>query len=83
MTPAALVFSLIVSAVTAPVRVKDVAVAAPRTGVTSVGDVARTGAPVPVAAVMTGAVPTPPPTRIFVVSALRIASSVAQFASAF
>ena len=35
----------------------------PRTGVTSVGDVARTGAPVPVAAVQTGKAAPPPTSR--------------------
>ena len=39
----------------------------PSAGVTRVGEVARTGAPVPVAVVQTGKADTPPPTRISVV----------------
>jgi hypothetical protein len=42
-------------------------VGVPRTGVTNVGDVLRTGEPVPVAAVHTGSAAAPPPTRISVV----------------
>ncbi len=45
-----------------------VAVATPRTGVVSVGLVARTGAPEPCAAVHTGNADAPPPTRISVVA---------------
>mgnify|MGYP006958863238 CR=1 FL=1 len=40
----------------------------PRTGVTNVGDVARTGLPDPVAVVQTGKAEAPPPTKISVVA---------------
>lgn len=40
----------------------------PRFGVTSVGEVARTGAPDPVAVVQTGKADAPPPTSISVVA---------------
>ena len=40
----------------------------PNTGVTSVGEVARTGAPLPVAVVQTGSADAPPPTSISVVA---------------
>ena len=43
-------------------------VGVPRRGVTKVGDVARTGAPDPVAVVQTGSADVPPPTRISVVA---------------
>ena len=46
----------------------DPAATVPRTGVTSVGEVARTGEPVPVAVVHTGKAEAPPPTRISVVA---------------
>ena len=46
------------------------AVGVPNAGVTNVGEVARTGAPVPVAVVHTGRAAAPPPTRISVVAPL-------------
>src|SRR3990167_4751063 len=50
------------------VPLNDVALAAPSTGETNVGEVALTGEPEPVAAVQTGAVAAPPPTKISVVA---------------
>ena len=44
------------------------AVGVPKSGVVKVGLTARTGAPVPVAVVQTGAVEAPPPTNISVVA---------------
>jgi len=48
--------------------VKTAAEGVPRAGVTSVGDVALTGAPDPVAVVQTGKADAPPPTNISVVA---------------
>ena len=61
------VFWLNVGQVKVPVE-KLPLVGVPSTGVTSVGEVARTGAPDPVAVVHTGRADVPPPTRISVVA---------------